>query len=155
MLPATLVLGIVSILVPHPTRASWLAEWRAELEHAWTKALRRGDAGAALRVRLTLRALESLGDAAWLRWRDVSRGRPVESVRHTVRGLVRRPAYALTVIATLALGIGASTSIFTVVDALLLRPLPFDAPDELVVVSGSDASYSAGLDPEALRVWRS
>src|SRR5262245_19111014 len=52
------------------------------------------------------------------------------------RTLYKQPGYALTVILTLALGIGASAMMFSLVDAALLRPLPFRAPDELVMLTG-------------------
>jgi len=53
-------------------------------------------------------------------------------VRFGVRMLWRTPALAVTAIASLALGIGATTAIFTVINAVLLRPLPYPQPDELV-----------------------
>src|SRR5690348_3701601 len=56
-------------------------------------------------------------------------------VRYAIRSLKNRPAFTLTVIATLALGIGANAAIFTLVDALLLRPLPVSHPEQLVIVS--------------------
>jgi predicted permease len=55
-------------------------------------------------------------------------------LRLAVRGLLRRPGFALTCIATLALGIGASATVFSVVNALLLRPLPYATPDRLVAI---------------------
>ncbi len=55
-------------------------------------------------------------------------------VRFAMRSAVRSPLFALTVIATLGLGIGANTAIFSFVDALLLRPLPYPDPDRVVVV---------------------
>lgn len=53
-------------------------------------------------------------------------------LRYAMRSLRRSPGYAALVITTIALGIGANTAIFTVVDHTLLRPLPFAAPDQLV-----------------------
>ncbi|HET9986624.1 MAG TPA: ABC transporter permease [Longimicrobiales bacterium] len=58
----------------------------------------------------------------------------VRDVRLGLRGLARRPAFAAAAVLTLALGIGAATIIFSVVDAVLLRPLPFPRPERLVQV---------------------
>ena len=56
-------------------------------------------------------------------------------MRHALRALLERPAYALTVILTLALGIGANTAIFSVVKTVLLDALPFRQPGQLVAIA--------------------
>ncbi|HVD94273.1 MAG TPA: ABC transporter permease, partial [Vicinamibacterales bacterium] len=57
-----------------------------------------------------------------------------QDLRFAIRALVRQPAFALTAISTLALGIGATTAIFSVVNAVLLRPLPFEHANRMVAV---------------------
>jgi hypothetical protein len=51
---------------------------------------------------------------------------------HLLRGLLRAPAFTALVVATLAIGIGANTAIFSVVEGVLLKPLPYPHPEELV-----------------------
>ncbi len=53
-------------------------------------------------------------------------------LRYSLRGLRRTPSFAVAVIAVLALGIGADTAIFSIVNAVLLRPMPIDEPDRVV-----------------------
>ena len=67
----------------------------------------------------------------------------VNDVRYCLRSLYRTPGFTAIVIITLALGIGANTAIFSIVDAVLLRPLSFPTPERLVRVI--DNAPGAGL----------
>ena len=58
----------------------------------------------------------------------------LQDVRYSLRVLLRKPAFTLTVIVTLAIGIGANTALFSVVNAVLLRELPLKRPDEVMQV---------------------
>ena len=76
--------------------------------------------------------------------------------RVALRSLLQRPGFALSVILTLALGIGASAMMFSLVDAALLRPLPFEKPDRLAMlwgVAGPERAIRGGSFPE-VRDWR-
>jgi predicted permease len=76
------------------------------------------------------RAKELQRDARAFRWIDDAR----RDVLYACRTLARTPAFAAVAVTTLALGIGATTAVFTLFDAVLLKPLAVDRPDELRVV---------------------
>ena len=66
-------------------------------------------------------------------------------VRASAKSLLRRPGYSLLVTATLAVGIGGATSIFSLVDGVLLRALPFGDGDRVVAIEATDASTGYGI----------
>ena len=86
-------------------------------------------------------------------------GRVGGEVRVALRALVKQPAFALSVTASLALGIGAATALFSVINAVFLRPLPFRHADRTVAVSELESNSGVGAVevPTAfptLRLWR-
>lgn len=77
-------------------------------------------------------------------------------IRLTVRSLLRKPLFALTVILSLAIGIGANASVFTLVDGLLLKPLPYDRPEELVSLQEENTIqgwHGVSVSPLNARDW--
>lgn len=71
------------------------------------------------------------------------------------RGLTRRPGFTAVTVLTLAIGVGATTTIFSVVDGVLLRPLAYEEPDRLVMVWGtSDDTAEGRTSPQNFVDWR-
>src|SRR5918994_5456988 len=67
------------------------------------------------------------------------------NLRIALRSLLSKPAFTLAAILTLAIGIGANAAVFTVVKAVLLAPLPYDDPDEVVVLNEVAPSFPAPI----------
>jgi putative ABC transport system permease protein len=79
----------------------------------------------------------------------------LQSIHHSARILLRNPVFTAVAILTLALGIGASTAVFTAVNGILLRPLPFKSPDQLVWVTNlTPQSEEIPVSPGDFSDWR-
>jgi putative ABC transport system permease protein len=135
--PGSAIISIAAWLVPIERRDDWIEEWQAELDYAWEH---RDTPTRTTRLGLLIRALGAVPDALEMR-RDL-RGDPMlgHDLRIAVRRLARRPGFSALVIATLALGIAATTAVFTVTYGVLLRPLPFAHADRIVELSARRAA---------------
>ena len=95
---------------------------------------------AELHADALTRYLSPLRQARWTDPAPPAAGRPFSreglmlDLRQAVRALRATPGFTIAALVVLALGIGATTAIFSVVDAVVLRPLPFDEPDQIVAV---------------------
>jgi predicted permease len=134
--PGLRIVRALAPLVPRVRRDEWVAEWHGELAWAAHEADRRGESATSAALRLRWRALGALTDACWLRRRHGGYDVIGHDMRYAARTLRRRPGFVAVVVLTLALGIGATTALFSVVNGVLLRPLHFPDAGRLVEVRG-------------------
>ena len=81
-------------------------------------------------------------------------GSVLRNLRYGLRGLRKSPGLTAAVIATLMLGIGATTAIYTVVYAVLLAPLPYPNPDQLVMVWSKVNGHNNGISAGDFLDWK-
>ena len=109
----------------------------ADLDEEFSRAIAPRRSRLAARLWYWRQVMSSLPGAARLRarfpWSDF-----IRDTSHGLRLLGRNPAFALAAVLTLALGIGATSAVFTVANAVLVRPLPYAEPDRLVGVMEID-----------------
>jgi predicted permease len=126
----SLLLCLVSWLVPVAVRARWCEEWRAELRHGGWRML-----PGALPDALAMRQIDR-GNRHRMRGRRAGLWHALDQdVRYAVRSSVSAPGFTLAVVGSLAIGIGATTAAFTSVNAVLFRPFPkIHGQEKLVTV---------------------
>src|SRR5262245_52598293 len=130
--PHLWLIRALGVIVPRRLRADWRQEWEAELQYRetqlaeWDKIERRG------KLALLLHSLGAFMDALWLQPRRME-DEMFQDLRFGVRMLLKSPAFTLAAVISLAIGIGANTAVFSVVNAVLWRPLSYPAAERLMV----------------------
>lgn len=133
---AGLLLMLGAALVPGRRRSAWRRQWEAEIAH------RRG----------TPEGRRGLGRFAWgavlhalhLRRRETTMTGWMREAVQVTRGLLRRPGFSVVAVATLAVGIGAASAVFSLAEAMLLRPVALPESHELVRVYSTNPERGMG-----------
>ncbi len=153
-------------LFPRPFRAEYGDEMarlfrdrlREVRNRPWARAWLWGLAATDVAVHATVEWVGVLADVTKMILREgVTMSAWTQDLRLGVRGLVRRPGFTLAAVVTLALGIGANVAIFSVVNGVLLKPLPYPDSDRLVgvwTVDTRDGSLDNSVDHPDLRYWQ-
>ncbi|HKE57829.1 MAG TPA: ABC transporter permease [Pyrinomonadaceae bacterium] len=138
--PHLRLIALVGIIVPQRLRADWKQEWEAELQHREQLLVQWDRLDWRSKLDLVRRSSSAFWDALWLlpkRWEDEI----VQDLRFGLRLLLKNRGFTGVAVLSLALGIGANTAIFSLVDAVLIKSLPVRSPEQLVVF---DARNSRG-----------
>ncbi|MEK6322865.1 MAG: ABC transporter permease [Acidobacteriota bacterium] len=135
------LIRIIGVIVPRRLRADWRQEWEAELRYRELLLADWDKLNWKTKFDLLRRSLGAFRDALLLQPRRLE-DEMFQDVRYGLRMLRRNPGFTLVAVLSLAIGVGATTTVFSVANAVLLRPLPVKDAAELVSVHKPDSTGS-------------
>ena len=151
------ILRLARRLVPRTIREQWMREWEAELRYRSNTIHRKRSARWHGQADLLRQSSGALADAAFLRQQFTADLDIVQDARYAVRMLRKRPAVSALAVVVLALGLGGTITVFSTIDTLLLRELPYADSDRIVTVWQTEVTRPderLGVAPGAFNDWR-
>ncbi|HKQ77834.1 MAG TPA: ABC transporter permease [Blastocatellia bacterium] len=125
------LIALIGVIVPRRLRGDWRQEWEAELRYRESLMAEWDKLDWRAKLALLWHSLGAFADALWLQPKRLEE-EMFQDMRYGVRMLLKHKGVTAVAALTLMLGIGANTAIFSVVNAVLLRPLPFPEPERIV-----------------------
>jgi len=143
------LIALIGVIVPRRLRADWRQEWEAELRCREMLLADWDKLNWKTKLDLMRRSLGAFWDAVLLQPARLEE-EIFQDLRYSVRMLLKHKGFTTVAVLSLALGIGANTAIFTLIDALMLKSLPVRDPQQLVFFSiarpgGTDVTFSYPL----------
>ncbi|HKA22580.1 MAG TPA: ABC transporter permease [Blastocatellia bacterium] len=129
--PHLWLIAILGVIIPRRLRADWRQEWEAELIKRESMLTQWDRLNLRTKLDLVGRSFGAFWDALWLQQLRLE-DEMFQDLRYGWRILLKHPGFASIAVLTLALAIGANTAIFSVVNALILRPLPYPDAERLI-----------------------
>lgn len=150
------LIRVISVAVPCSLRADWLQEWEAEFRYRELLLAEWDKLNWRTKLDLLRRSLGAFWDALLLQPQRLE-DEMFQDLRFGLRMLLKNPGFTISAVLSLIIGIGATSAIFSVVNGVVLRPLPYREPERLVRLWQNKTQVGVSQIPVSagnVNVWR-